>query len=116
MLLHMASAAMTIRDARREAGLTQASLASRMGVPQSVVARLERPGSNPTWETVERALDVCGKRISVQARPAPLSIDETLVANRLRLPPGKRIEQFLTSYASMREIALAGARSRGELA
>jgi len=107
---------MTIRDARREAGLTQASLASRMGVPQSVVARLERPGSNPTWETMERALDACGKQISVQARPALSSIDDTLVAQHLRIPAGERIRNLTTSYAATREIALAGARSRGELA
>lgn len=107
---------MTIRDARREAGLTQASLASRMGVPQSVVARLERPGSNPTWETVMRALDACGKQITVQAVRPPQSIDETLTAAHLRIPASERIKRFTTSYASTREIAVAGARSRGELA
>jgi len=107
---------MTIRDARREAGLTQASLASRMGVPQSVVARLERPGSNPTWETMERALDACGKQISVQARPALSSIDETLVASHLQIPASQRIQAFERSYADVRKIALAAARGRGESA
>lgn len=112
----MRSAALLIRDARREAGLTQASLASRMGVPQSVIARLERPGSNPTWDTVSRALDACGQQITVHERPAASSIDETLVAAHLRIPPGERIKLLTTSYAATREIALAGARSRGELA
>lgn len=114
--MHVPSAATLIRDARREAGLTQASLAARLGVPQSVIARLERPGANPTWETVEQALDACGQRIVVEARPAPSSIDETLVAAHLRIPPGARIKLLATSYAATREIALAGARSRGELA
>ena len=110
----MPSAATTIRDARRAAGLTQASLASRMGVPQSVVARLERPGSNPTWDTISRALDACGQQITVQAVAAPSSIDETLVAAHLRIPSAKRIESFEHGYASIRKLALAAARSRGE--
>jgi transcriptional regulator with XRE-family HTH domain len=112
----MPSPAILIRDTRREAGLTQASLASRMGVPQSVVARLERPGSNPTWDTVERAFDACGQRITVQARPGLSSIDETLVAAHLRIPRGQRIQAFERSYADVRKLALAAAVSRGESA
>lgn len=110
----MSSAALMIRDVRREAGLTQASLASRMGVAQSVIARLERPGSNPTWDTVERALDACGKQIAVEARQPPQSIDETLVAAHLRIPKAQRIGAFEHSYADLRKLALAAARSRGE--
>lgn len=105
---------MLIRDARRDAGLTQVSLASRMGVPQSVIARLERPGSNPTWDTVERVLDACGKTITVQAGQPPQSIDETLVANRQRLTPEERLHSFEESHEDLRKLALAAARSRGE--
>lgn len=110
----MPSAALIIRDARREAGLTQASLAARMGVPQSVVARLERPGSNPTWDTIARALDACGQQITVQPRSTPSSIDETLVANRLRLTPAERLRSFEESHEDIRKLALAAARSRSE--
>lgn len=103
---------MMIRDARREAGLTQTSLASRMGVPQSVVARLERPGSNPTWDTISRALAACGQEINVQRRSVPSSIDETLVAQRLRLTPEERLRSFEESHEDLRKLALAAARSR----
>jgi hypothetical protein len=34
----------------------------------------------------------------------------------LRVPPGERLMNFERSYANVRELALAGARSRGELA
>jgi hypothetical protein len=34
----------------------------------------------------------------------------------LRIAPGERIKSFERSYANVRELALAGARSRGELA
>ncbi|HWF53321.1 MAG TPA: helix-turn-helix transcriptional regulator [Solirubrobacteraceae bacterium] len=111
----MLQAATAIRDARRAAGLSQASLASRLGVPQSVVARLERPGSNPTWETVSQALDACGRELWVRARPTKGSIDPTLVARQLRFTPGQRIVGHDHAYADVREFALAAARSRGEL-
>jgi hypothetical protein len=62
-----------------------------------------------------RALDACDREILLEARPRRSSIDETLVARRLRLPPGERIRSFERSYANVREIALAGRRTRGEL-
>ena len=105
-----------IRDARRSAGLSQAALASRLGTTQSAVARLERDGTSPRVETLERALAACGRKLDLTARPRQRSIDETLVARMLRIPPGERIKSFERSYANVREIALAGARSRGELA
>ena len=109
----MESPATLIRDARRKAGLSQASLASQVGMPQSVVARLERPGSNPTWDTVARVLSVTGHELQLKRRPTAGSIDETLVAKMLRIPASERIKSFERSYANVREVALAGARSRG---
>lgn len=105
MLCQVLNAAAAIRDARLAAGLTQASLASRLAVPQSVIARLERPGSNPTWETVSRALDACGRELSVRPRPAKGSIDETLVARQLRYTPGERLIGFERTYAEVRQFA-----------
>jgi len=105
-----------IRDARRSAGLTQAELAQRLGTTQSAIARLEADGANPRLSTLSRALAACDREIVLESRPRRSSIDETLVAGRLRIPPGERIKSFERSYANVREIALAGARSRGELA
>jgi len=105
-----------IRDARRSAGLSQAALASRLGTTQSAIARLERDASSPRVDTVNRALRACGHRLELEARPWRPNIDETLVAQMLRLSPGDRIKSFEGSYANVREIALAGAKSRGELA
>ncbi|MHB8691388.1 MAG: helix-turn-helix domain-containing protein [Solirubrobacteraceae bacterium] len=112
----MLEAAIAIRDARRAAGLTQASLASRLGVPQSVVARLETPGSNPTWNTVSKALDACGRELWVRPRPPTGSIDETLTAAHMRIPPEERLKVFARSYANTREFVLATRRGRGDLA
>jgi predicted RNase H-like HicB family nuclease/DNA-binding XRE family transcriptional regulator len=50
-----------IRWFRQDAGLSQADLAARAGVSQQQIAKLERPGENPTIATLKRvakALDV----------------------------------------------------------
>jgi predicted transcriptional regulator len=105
-----------IRQARRGASLTQSELADRLGTTQSAIARLEAKGANPRLSTLTRALRACDREILLEARPSRSSIDETLVARRLRLPPGERIKSFERSYANVREFALAAARNRGELA
>lgn len=54
-----------IRTARRRAGVTQAVLAARAGMTQPEVARLERPGSNPTAHTLTRLLGAAGQRLEL---------------------------------------------------
>jgi transcriptional regulator with XRE-family HTH domain len=105
-----------LRNARRAAGLSQADLAKRLATTQSAIARLEREGANPRLDTLARALAACGQELELVARPARPSIDETLVAERLRLSPGERLESFERGYANIRGLALAGRRARGELA
>ncbi len=105
-----------IRDARRGAGLSQAALAARLGTTQSAIARLESSGANPRVQTLARALAACEQELALDARTRNSSIDETLVAQRLRLSPEDRITSFERSYANVRELALAGATSRGQLA
>lgn len=105
-----------VRDARRSAGLTQQALASRLGTTQSAIAGLESDRSSPRVTTLERALRACGRELSLTAREPKSSIDETLVAQRLQIPAGERIKALEHGYADVRTIALAGARSRGELA
>ena len=95
------------RIARKRAGITQAELARRLGTTQSAVARLETAGANPRLATVERAIAACGRRLELSLAPAPSSIDETLVAEMLRLTPAQRLASFTRSYAGTRKLALA---------
>ena len=105
-----------VREARRSAGLSQQALASRIGTTQSAVAGLESDRYSPRVATVERALRACGQELNLSAAPKKSSIDETLVAANLRFTPEQRLLGFERSYANVRELALAGARARGELA
>jgi len=71
-----------------------------MGVSQSVVARMERPGSNPTFATLDTALDATGHHLELRGSSPP-SVDTTQIAARLRLSPQERLETFTRSQANI---------------
>lgn len=109
----MSESATLLKEARREAGLTQAELARCLGVSQAAVAKLERPGSNATIATLEEALRETGQRLVLASEPLRPGIDETLVFEQLRLSPDQRLAQLESMYEWGRELTLAGARFRG---
>ncbi len=63
---------------RKRSGLTQTQLAERLGVRQSMVAKLEskNPDRMPTFATVARVADVCGYEMEVILRPKRNNINE----------------------------------------
>lgn len=60
----------TLLDARKQSGLTQDEIALRMGTTKSAVSRLESslrdPKHSPTFETIRRYANACGKRVELQ--------------------------------------------------
>lgn len=54
--------AVTLAEARRKAGLTQAELAARMKTSQAAVARIESGHGAPKWDTIERYARALGVR------------------------------------------------------
>jgi transcriptional regulator with XRE-family HTH domain len=112
----MVSAADVLRNARRSSGLTQAELARRAGIAQSEIARLERPGANPTLATMERVLHAAGHALELGAKPTKSSIDDTLVARNLRMSPAERLAAFQSSYSNIRRLVQQVRGSNGELA
>lgn len=50
---------------RKEAGLTQAELAARMGTTQSAIARMEGGGTRPTLDTLEKLASAVGADLVV---------------------------------------------------
>jgi transcriptional regulator with XRE-family HTH domain len=105
-----------LASARRRAGLTQGELALRLGISQASVAQLERPGSNPRVATLDRALRAVGAELAISAHPRVPAIDESLIRQQLDLAPTERLQSLEVMYSQARELALAGAASRGELA
>jgi transcriptional regulator with XRE-family HTH domain len=106
----VSAAALTIRRARARAGLTQAQLAQRLGTTQSAIARLERPGANPTVSTLADALHATGHRLDIRPVRARAPVDEDQIRARLALSPAERLATFT---ASQRNLAALQARARG---
>jgi predicted RNase H-like HicB family nuclease/DNA-binding XRE family transcriptional regulator len=61
-----------IRQARAAARLTQAQLAQRADVSQQQIAKLERPGANPTIDTIEKIARALGMRVEADLIAADL--------------------------------------------
>jgi transcriptional regulator with XRE-family HTH domain len=106
----MRNVATVVREARRRGGLTQTEVARRLGTSQAAVAKLERPGANPTIATLDRVLSATGHRLEVRAAARPSSVDDTLIASYLRMSPAERLMAFQSSHDSIARLR-AAARS-----
>ena len=102
-----------LKDARRGAGLTQADLARRLGVSQAAIAKLERPGANPTVETLDRIVWATGHRLTLAAPPRRNGVDESLIRRQLELSPAQRIAGIEDMYRQARSLVAATASRAG---
>jgi predicted RNase H-like HicB family nuclease/DNA-binding XRE family transcriptional regulator len=68
------TAALTIRWARSDRGLTQRALGKLAGVTQQQIAKLEDPDENPTLQTIEKVARALGLSVSVELAPDPVSM------------------------------------------
>lgn len=89
------SPAKLLRQARRRAGLSQRALAKRARTAQSVVARIERGQTSPTWETLERLLAAANAHLTAQLEPHVVVGSHMLddVPRILRMTPEQRLEE-----------------------
>lgn len=83
-------AAQTLRDARRQAGLTQRGLARRAHTQQPTVARIESHAVVPRVDTLDRLLAACGLELATVPRPGA-GVDRTQIRDLLALSPGDRL-------------------------
>jgi len=91
----MTTAATLLRQARTHAGLSQRALARRAGTAQSVIARIEKGQTSPTWETLERLLAAADLDIHTQLEPLVVVGSHMLneVAGILRMTPEQRLQE-----------------------
>src|SRR4051794_31641553 len=101
-----------VREARQKMGLTQAELGQRLGMTQSAIAKLERPGVNPTVETLDRVLRATHTRLRISSSPWPEGVDDVHIAARLRLTPDERLTTFERSHRNLRQLAAEARRAR----
>lgn len=94
------------REARRRAGLTQAELARRAGVPQSTVGRIESGARVPSTTLAERLIRAAGFELRVGlGEPDPGT--DSLFARTLRRTPRQR----LADATRAAQFALRGRRA-----
>lgn len=109
----MLSAPDLLKEARHAANLTQAQLAHRLGVSQSEIARLEKRGANPRLETLLGAVEAAGYTVEARVKPRGSTVDETMIAANLRMPPAERLRQFEAAYVSVSDLARKARRIDG---
>ena len=88
------AAALSVRWARTDAGLSQKALAELAGVSQQQIAKLENPDENPTVGTLEKVAKALGLQLS-------LALDQPIPAESVHGPrpalSKKRIAQLAAS-------------------
>jgi transcriptional regulator with XRE-family HTH domain len=80
-----------IREARQEAGLSQAALAAALGTKQSVISRWERGHETPRADTLAAILRACGYEADVVIRPRDTGVDRAQIRAALRMSPEDRL-------------------------
>ena len=79
-----------VREARRRAGLTQAALAEKAGVPKSTVGRIESGARTPSVELVERLVRAAGLEVTVSLSESDPGTD-SMFERTLRRTPAQRL-------------------------
>ena len=103
-----------VREARKRAGLTQAELARRAGVPQSTVGRVESGLRVPSTALLERLIRAAGFELRVGlGDPDPGT--EALFESTLRRTPRQRLADATRAarFALRGRAAVKSARRHG---
>ena len=89
-------AANIVRDARTKTGLSQRELARRAKTAQSVVARIERGQTSPSWDTLNSLLDAAGFGVETRLAEPAVEIGSLLddTPRILALSPEDRLHEL----------------------
>lgn len=104
-----------LRAARLRYGLDQSELATRVGMKQSAVSRIERDVISPSLETLNRLMEGMGETLMLSSlglsEPVPGGSNqpiEEILADYRELTPDERLEQA-TKLSEMATELAAGA-------
>lgn len=100
----MVSPEILVRDSRVAAGLSQRALAQRAGTSQPAIARYERGVATPSWETLRRLVEACGRDLLLSTEVAADAHDIELATRMLELTPLQRL-RALPRYGRLHELA-----------
>jgi transcriptional regulator with XRE-family HTH domain len=112
ILLYIDSPGTLIREYRRRAGISQASLARRAGTTQAAVSRIERGLTTPTWETVQALALGLGCDANLNLTPLTGRWDPVHMAQLRARPPSERLALAMSANLLAGRLRQAGARAR----
>jgi ribosome-binding protein aMBF1 (putative translation factor) len=101
-----------ILDARRRAGVSQAELGRRVGLPGSAIGRWERAEVEPAYATVADLLDALGFTL-VLSGDGDGDHDRALIRRSLARTPAERLAELTTAVRALDEMSSVAAQHRG---
>jgi predicted nucleotidyltransferase/DNA-binding XRE family transcriptional regulator len=110
-----ASAGTLIREARRQARLSQTDLARRAGVAQPVISAYESDRREPGLRTLTKLIEATGHQLVVDLVPPPpdrLGLPNTRLGRRLRRH--RRAVLRVAARRGARNVRVFGSVARGE--
>lgn len=115
----MTEVAVTLKDARIQAHLTQAELAARAGTSQPALARYESGAAIPTLPTLERLLAASGRQLQINAPPLTERARATSARGQLgpiaeRLRQRRRRILDVARKRGVNRVRVFGSIARGE--
>lgn len=82
-----------LREARAQAGLSQRALASRSGIAQSEIARIESGKQEPSFQRLAQLVRSAGFDLNVELAPRD-DHDAQLIRGVLSLSPEERLDSL----------------------
>lgn len=109
----MKHAGALLRTARQQAGLSQAELAKRAGVTQSVISAYESGARQPSLPTLARLVEATGSDLQVRvSSPSPARRPDGLLARRVRRHRSEILA--VLGHCGLTNPRLFGSVARGE--
>jgi uncharacterized protein len=108
------TAAAVLREARRRAGLSQAELAARAGITQSVISAYESGRRQPALSTLAALVEATGYDLAISLRRQPSSL------RALSGPVGRRVRRHRRTLVAaaaahgVSNLRVFGSVARGE--
>ena len=96
----------SLANARRRAGLSQRELASRTGIAQPTIARIERDREDPRFATLSRLLRACDAELAL-VPAGGTGIDRTEIRELLALSPAQRVAMLVEEAGVLDRLARA---------
>ncbi len=110
----MEESAFLLRSARQRAHLTQAQLADRAGVTQSVVSAYEAGRRQPSLPTLQTLIAATGYELDLQLRTTPRRLDALSGPIGRRVRHNRRRLLDLAAAHRIRGLTVFGSVARGE--